>query len=67
MINQNNDQNDYPEIKIPPQRDLRDAQPTISVNYRVIKNMGENYSDENEVNPNDENYKDDWNKYEKEW
>ena len=29
--------------------------------------MGENYSDQNEVNPNDEDYKDDWNKYEKEW
>ena len=25
-------------IEMPPQRDIREAQPTISVNYRVIKN-----------------------------
>ena len=25
-------------IKMPPQRDIRDSQPTISVNYRVVKN-----------------------------
>ena len=27
---------------IPPQRDIRDTQPTISVNYRVVKNTEEN-------------------------
>ena len=27
---------------MPPQRDVRDAQPTISVNYRIIKNNTEN-------------------------
>ena len=26
------------DIKMPPQRDIRDSQPTISVNYRVVKN-----------------------------
>ena len=28
--------------EMPPERDLRDTQPTISVNYRVIKNKAEN-------------------------
>tara|TARA_Y100000991_G_C21692072_1_gene229849 strand:+ start:63 stop:506 length:444 start_codon:yes stop_codon:yes gene_type:complete len=27
---------------MPPQRDIRDTQPTISVNYRVVKNTEEN-------------------------
>ncbi len=29
-------------VEMPPQRDIRDAQPTISVNYRVVKNTEEN-------------------------
>ena len=29
-------------FEMPPQRDIRDAQPTISVNYRVVKNMEDN-------------------------
>ena len=29
-------------VEMPPQRDIRDAQPTISVNYRVIKNTEDN-------------------------
>ena len=28
-------------IEMPPERDIRDAQPTISVNYRVVKNTEE--------------------------
>ena len=28
---------------MPPQRDIRDPQPTISVNYRVVKNNSDNY------------------------
>ena len=31
---------------MPPERDIRAAQPTISVNYRVIKNTEENNSDQ---------------------
>ena len=53
-------------VDIPPQRDIRDTQPTISVNYRVIKNTeeknlkkGENYSN----NPNS----DDWEINENDW
>ena len=31
-------------VEIPPQRDIRDSQPTISVNYRIVQNGEENYS-----------------------
>ena len=38
-----NDEEDIrSNIEMPPQRDIRDAQPTISVNYRVIKNTENN-------------------------
>ena len=33
-----------PNVEMPPQRDIRDSQPTISVNYRVVQNGEENYS-----------------------
>ena len=54
-------------LEIPPQRDIRDAQPTISVNYRVIKNTEENNfkSDQNLSNKSD--IKDDWDSYENDW
>ena len=38
----NNDEYINSNIEMPPQRDIRDAQPTISVNYRVVKNTEEN-------------------------
>ena len=52
--------------EIPPQRDIREPQPTISVNYRIIKDSREN-------NPNQDNYsreqayEDDWDNSDKEW
>ena len=48
-------------FEMPPQRDIRDAQPTISVNYRIIKNTEENNfnSEPNYSNYSDKN--DDWN------
>ena len=54
-------------IEIPPQRDIRDAQPTISVNYRVVKNTEENYMkrDQNYSNSSDNN--DDWDNDENDW
>ena len=41
--NRSNEEDNRSNIDIPPQRDIRDAQPTISVNYRVVKNTDENY------------------------
>jgi len=39
-------------VEMPPQRDIREAQPTISVNYRVVKNTEQNYS-QSQDNPED--------------
>ena len=54
-------------FEVPPQRDLRDTQPTISVNYRVVKNTEENnlksdqkYSSTFESNDDWDNVNNDW-------
>ena len=54
-------------VKMPPQRDIRESQPTISVNYRVVQNGEENYSksDQNfSEKPNDKN---DWVNDDNDW
>tara|TARA_B100000945_G_scaffold144928_1_gene116051 strand:+ start:1495 stop:1974 length:480 start_codon:yes stop_codon:yes gene_type:complete len=53
----------------PPSRDIRETQPTISVNYRVIgqnekKNKDKSYNLNNERN---ENIQDDWETYDSDW
>ena len=48
------------KFDIPPQRDIRDTQPTISVNYRVIKNNGGNNKMNEDNFPEDSKYQDDW-------
>ena len=55
------------KIEMPPQRDIRDAQPTISVNYRVVKNSEENNlkKDQNYSNDYDNEY--DWNDDDNGW
>ena len=52
-------------MDVPPQRDLRDVQPTISVNYRVVKNTEKNNinSDQNYSNYSDNDNDNDWDKY----
>ena len=63
---QNNDEVMASNVEMPPQRDIRDTQPTISVNYRVVKNM-------NDINlKKDRNYsnldnKDDWDNDDNDW
>ena len=54
-------------IEMPPQRDIRDPQPTISVNYRVVKNTEENNfkRDQNYSKNTDNN--DDWENVENDW
>ena len=63
----NNEENVKSNPEMPPQRDIRDAQPTISVNYRVIKNIEEknlkkdkNYSDSDNNKGDWENDTSDW-------
>ena len=58
--------NDEP-YDIAPERDLREPQPTISVNYRVIKNNGENELKERNQTINNTQYDDDWNNNNSEW
>ena len=62
-----NEEDEITEVEPPPQRDIRDTQPTISVNYRVIKNSGDNYSKYDENISNDSKYQDDWNIDDSEW
>ena len=52
----------------PPERDIRDSQPTISVNYRVIKknNTDVNDIDEGYMDNKYKNY-DDWEEIESNW
>ncbi len=52
---------------ITPERDLRDPQPTISVNYRVIKNKGDNEFIDRYDTINNSQYNDDWNNNDSEW
>ena len=61
--NEVNDSN----FEMPPQRDLRDAQPTISVNYRVIKNNEEKNQKYEQKTSNNSNYQDDWINDDKDW
>ena len=54
-------------IEMPPQRDIRDSQPTISVNYRVVKNTEENNLKRNQNFSNNADIKDDWDKDNNDW
>jgi len=54
-------------IEIPPQRDIRDAQPTISVNYRVIKNMEEDNLKRDKKYSNRSDNNDDWDHNNNDW
>ena len=53
-------------IEMPPQRDIRDTQPTISVNYRVIKNMDNNLKKEKNYSNSPDN-NDGWKNEDFEW
>ena len=68
-----NESNDYFKKseydEIPPERDLRDTQPTISVNYRVVKNSNDIDNELRDFNQSSVNtrYEDDWNNNNNEW
>ena len=47
-------------IEMPPQRDIRDTQPTISVNYRVVKNNEENNTKRDKNYSNSLDNQNDW-------
>ena len=62
----NNEEDLEPNVEMPPQRDIRETQPTISVNYRVVKNMNDNNfkKDRNYSNPDNH---DDWDNADDDW
>ena len=70
-----NDDNDYSVKRddngelheITPERDLREPQPTISVNYRIIKKNNENELKDRNQTINKSQYDDDWNNNKSEW
>ena len=66
FVSNNNEEDVEPNVEIPPQRDIRETQPTISVNYRVVKNMNDNNlkKDLNYSNPDN---KDDWDNDDNDW
>ena len=55
-----------PSFEIPPQRDIRETQPTISVNYRVVKNMNDNNL-EKDQNYSNTDYSEDWDNTYNDW
>ena len=54
-------------FEMPPERDIRDTQPTISVNYRVIKDNKSNYPNNEQDSSKNPNYEDDWIKNDSDW
>ncbi len=62
----NNDEEMEQNVEMPPQRDIRDTQPTISVNYRVVKNMNDNNLKKDQSYSN-QDIKDDWNNADNDW
>ncbi len=63
---QNNEEDLEPNVEMPPQRDIRETQPTISVNYRVVKNINDNNFKKDLNYSNPENM-DDWENADNDW
>ena len=63
----NNNEDMKSSIEMPPQRDIRDSQPTISVNYRVVKNNEENNLNREKNSSFSRDSKDDWDNDSNDW
>ena len=63
----NNEGDIKSNVEIPPQRDIRDSQPTISVNYRVVKNMEENNLKREQNPAKNANSNADWEDEDNDW
>ena len=66
FVSYNNDEEMEQNVEMPPQRDIRETQPTISVNYRVVKNMNDN-NFKKDLNYSDPDNKDDWDNADNDW
>ena len=63
-----NDEEDIKSnVEMPPQRDIRDSQPTISVNYRVVQNGEESYSKSDQNSSEKSANKNDWVNEDNDW
>ncbi|MBO8240085.1 hypothetical protein HA152_05135 [Prochlorococcus marinus XMU1412] len=62
----NNEEDMESNVDMPPQRDIRETQPTISVNYRVVKNMDDNNLNKDRSYSN-QDIKDDWDNADNDW
>ena len=66
FVSQNDEEDMEPNDEMPPQRDIRETQPTISVNYRVVKNINDKNL-KNDRNYSSPDYKDDWDNADNDW
>jgi len=66
FVSHDNEEDIEPNVEMPPQRDIRETQPTISVNYRVVKNMNDNNL-KNDRNYTDPDNKNDWDNDDNDW
>ena len=66
FVSNNNEEEMEPNVEMPPQRDIRETQPTISVNYRVVKNMNDNNFKKDQSYSN-QDIKDDWDNADNDW
>ena len=66
FVSQNNEEDMEQKVEMPPLRDIRETQPTISVNYRVVKNMNDNNFKKDQSYSN-QDIKDDWDNADNDW
>ena len=66
FVSNNNEEEMEPNVEMPPQRDIRETQPTISVNYRVVKNLNDNNLRKDRNYSNTDN-RDDWDNDDNDW
>ena len=66
FVSNNNEEEMEPNVEMPPQRDIRETQPTISVNYRVVKNMNDN-NFKKDLNYSNQDIKDDRDNADNDW
>ena len=63
----NNEGDMISNVEMPPQRDIRDSQPTISVNYRVVKNTEDNNLKRDPNYSNNPDNNDYWDNEDNDW
>ena len=66
FVSHTNEDDIETNVEMPPQRDIRETQPTISVNYRVVKNMNDNNLKKDQSYSN-QDIKDDWDNADNDW